>query len=148
MKNNDTFKAFLLPVSVIGILCTPMPGSIALVIMLTLITLALTSDSEDQESEKQTAKHSKKNENIERAFIMLFITVMGVLVAIFGAMIMDPIIENMEKNTSSYMLFKGVSIITKIMIACIVILSIAINVHTIVKGGSRENDKDNDANNA
>lgn len=143
MKNNDTFKAFLLPASVIGILCAPMPGSIALVIMLTLVTLALTSDSED---EKQTSKSSKKNENIERVFIMLFITVMGVLVAIFGAMIMDPIIENMEKNTSSYMLFKGASIITKIMIACIVILSIAINVHTIVRGGS--NDKDNDENNA
>lgn len=146
MKNNDTFKAFLLPASVIGILCTPMPGSIALIIMLTLVTLALTSDSENQESEKQTTKHSKKNENIERAFIMLFITVMGVLVAIFGAMIMDPIIENMGKNTSSYMLFKGVSIITKIMIACIVILSIAINVHTIIKGGP--DDKNNDANNA
>lgn len=143
MKNNDTFKAFLLPASVIGILCAPMPGSIALIIMLTLITLALTSNSED---EKQTAKHSKKNENIERAFIMLFITVMGVLVAIFGAMIMDPIIENMGKNTSSYMLFKGASIITKIIIASIIILSIAINVHTIIKGGS--NDKDNDANNA
>lgn len=145
MKNNDTFKAFLLPASVIGILCAPMPGSIALIIMLTLVTLALTSNSED---EKQSAKSSKRNENIERAFIMLFITVMGVLVAIFGAMIMDPIIENMEKNTSSYMLFKGASIITKIMIACIIILSIAINVHTIVKGGSRENDKDDNANNA
>lgn len=143
MKNNDTFKAFLLPVSVIGILCTPMPGSIALIIMLTLVTLALTSD---QESEKQPAKHSKRNENIERAFIMLFITVMGGLVVVFGTMIMDPIIENMGKNTSSYMLFKGASIITKILIACIIILSIAINVHTIVKGGS--NDKDNDANNA
>lgn len=95
MKNNDTFKAFLLPASVIGILCTPMPGSIALIIMLTLVTLALTSD---QESENQPAKRSKRNENIERAFIMLFITVMGVLVAIFGAMIMDPIIENMEKK--------------------------------------------------
>lgn len=143
MKNNDTFKAFLLPASVIGILCTPMPGSIELIIMLTLVTLALTSDSED---EKQTAKCSKKNENIERAFVMLFVTVMGVLVAIFGAMIMDPIIENMGKNTSSYMLFKGASIVTKIMIACIIILSIAINVHTIVKGDP--NDKDNDANNA
>lgn len=44
------------------------------------------------------------------------------------------------------MLFKGASIITKIIIACIIILSIAISVHTIVKGGS--NDKDNDANNA
>lgn len=145
MKNNDTFKAFLLPVATIGILYVPIPGSIALIIMLTLITLALTSDSED---EKQTSKSSKKNENIKRAFIMLFITVMGVLVTIFGAMIMDPIIENMGKNTSSYMLFKGASIITKIIIACIIILSIAINVHTIVKGGSCENDKDNDANNA
>lgn len=143
MKNNNTFKAFLLPASVIGILCTPMPGSIALIIMLTLVTLALTSDSED---EKQSAKNNKRNENIERAFVMLFITIMGVLVTIFGAMIMDPIIENMEKNTSSYMLFKGVSIITKIIIACIIILSIVINVHTIIKGGS--NDKDNDANNA
>jgi hypothetical protein len=142
MKNNDTFKAFLLPVAAIGILCTPIPGSIALIIMLTLVTLALTSDSED---EKQPAKSNKKNENIERAFIMLFITVMGVLVAIFGAMTMDSIIENMGKNTSSYMLFKGVSIVTKIIIACIIILSIAINIHTIVKGGS--NDKDNDANN-
>ena len=144
MKNNDTFKTFLLPITVIGILCTPMPGSIALIIMLTLVTLALTSDSKD---ENQPAKRSKRNENIERAFVMLFITVMGVLVAIFGAMIMDPIIENMGKNTSSYMLFKGASIITKIIIACIIILSIAINVHTIVEGGSRENDKDNDANN-
>jgi H+/gluconate symporter-like permease len=143
MKNNDTFKAFLLPVATIGILCAPIPGSIALIIMLTLVTLALTSDQED---EKQTSKSDKKNENVERAFIMLFITIMGVLVAIFGAMIMDPIIENMEKNTSSYMLFKGASIITKIIIACIIILSIAINVHTIVKGGS--NDKDDDANNA
>lgn len=145
MKNNNTFKAFLLPASVIGILCMPMHGSIALIIMLTLITLALSSDSED---EKQPAKRRKRNENIERAFIMLFITVMGVLVAIFGAMIMDPIIENMEKNTSSYMLFKGASIVTKIMIACIVILSIAINIHTIIKGGSHRDDKDNDANNA
>ena len=143
MKNNNTYKTFLLPIAVIGILCTPMPGSIALIIMLTLVTLMLTSDSED---EKQPAKSSKKNENIERAFIMLFITAMAVLVAIFGAMIMDPIIENMGKNTSSYMLFKGASIITKIIIACIIILSIAINIHTIVKGGS--NDKDNDANNA
>lgn len=143
MKNNNTFKAFLLPIAVIGILCTPMPGSITLIIMLTLVTLALTSDSKD---EKQAAKRSKRNENIEWAFIMLFITVMGALVAIFGAMIMDPIIESMEKNTSSYMLFKGANIITKIMIACIIILSIAINVHTIVKGGS--NDKDNDADNA
>lgn len=143
MKNNDTFKAFLLPASVIGILCVPMPGSIALIIMLTLVTLALTSNSED---EKQPTKSNKRNESIERAFIMLFITVTGALVAIFGAMIMDPIIENMGKNTSSYMLFKGASIITKIMIACIIILSIAINIHTIVKGGS--NDKDNDANNA
>lgn len=143
MKNNDTFKAFLLPIAVIGILCTPMSESIALVITLTLVTLALTSNSED---EKQPTKCSKRNENVERAFIMLFITVMGVLVAIFGTMIMDPIIENMAKNTSSYMLFKGVSIITKILIACIIILSIAVNVHTIVKGGS--NDKNNDANNA
>ncbi len=143
MKNNNTYKTFLLPIAVIGILCTPMPGSIALIIMLTLVTLMLTSDSED---EKQPAKSSKKNENIERAFIMLFITAMAVLVAIFGAMIMDPIIENMGKNTSSYMLFKGASIITKIIVACIIILSIAINIHTIVKGGS--NDKDNDANNA
>lgn len=144
MKNNDTYKAFLLPVAVIGVLCAPIPGSIALVIMLTLVTLALTSD---QESEKQAAKPSKRNEKIERAFIMLFITVMGVLVAIFGTMIMDPIIENMEKNTSSYMLFKGASMITKIIIACIIILSIAINIHTIVKGGSHEDNKDNDANN-
>ena len=143
MKNNDNFKAFLLPIAVIGILCTPMPGSIALIIMLTLVTLTLTSDQED---ESQPAKSSKRNENIEKAFIMLLITIMGMLVAIFGAMIMDPIIENMGKNTSSYMLFKGASIITKIIIACIIILSIAINVHTIVKGGS--NDKDNDANNA
>lgn len=81
MKNNDTYKAFILPIIVIGILCAPINTLIVLAMISSLKLVAIEKDKSDS---KENETDPKRNYHIKRAFIMLAVTVIG---AMFAAVI-------------------------------------------------------------
>ena len=136
MKNNDTYKAFLLPIAVIGILCAPINPLIALIIASSLTLIAIEKDKSDS---KENDADPKRSYHKERAFIG----------AMFAAVIflgIDMLIDNMGDNMMTRALYVT-NIMAKIMIACLIFLVILSNIHAIIKGDPHENDKNDDTNN-
>ncbi|WP_314020821.1 hypothetical protein [Mogibacterium diversum] len=144
MKNNDTYKAFLLPIAVIGILCAPVNLLIVLVIASSLTLVAIEKDKSDS---KQNDANPKRNYHIERAFVMLGVTVIGAMFAAVIFLGIDMLIDNMEDTMMTRALYIT-NIAVKIMIACLIFLVVLSNVHAIIKGDYNENDKNDKANNA
>lgn len=143
MKNNDTYKAFLLPIAVIGILCAPINPLIALIIASSLTLIAIEKDKSDS---KENDADPKRSYHKERAFVMLGVTVIGAMFAAVIFLGIDMLIDNMGDNMMTRALYVT-NIMAKIMIACLIFLVILSNIHAIIKGDPHENDKNDDTNN-